>query len=99
MTSARELVIHALTAMSDHGNAIASKAVHYFGLASVGGGVVMGAASDTVSRITNPEIWQLSDWAAIVSIVGGITFIIKNVVDTYFNVKNSKERKDADTRD
>lgn len=93
MTSAKEFLIHVLTAMSDHGNAIASKAVHYFGLASLGGGFVMGAASDTASRIFTPEIWQLSDWAAVTSIVGGISFLIKNAVDTYFSIKN-KGRKE-----
>lgn len=88
MTSVKELLVHLLTAMSDHGNALASKAVHYFGLASVGSGVAIGAATDTASRINNPDLWGLSDWAAVVSIVGGITFIIKNIVDAYFKVKN-----------
>ncbi len=88
MTSAKELLTQLLMAISDHGNAIISKAVNYFGFASVGGGVVIGAATDTASRIASPEMWQLSDWAVIVSIVGGITFIIKNLVDTYFKIKN-----------
>jgi len=88
MTSVRELVFHLLTALSDHGNVLLSKVVHYFGLASVGTGVAIGAATNSMDRIMQPELWQLSDWAVIVSITGGITFIIKNLVDTYFTIKN-----------
>lgn len=92
MTSVKQFLAETLLAMSDHGSVLISKAVHYFGLASVGGGVVIGLATDTVDRIMLPSVWHLSDWAAVVSIVGGLSFLIKNLVDLYFSIKN-KGRK------
>lgn len=94
MTGLKEFLAHLLTAMSDHGNALLSKAVHYFGLASVGGGAAIGVATDSIDRIASPAMWQLSDWAVVVSITGGITFIIKNLVDTYFKIKNKGKESD-----
>lgn len=88
MTSAKELIVQALVGMSDHGNALLSKSVHYIGVASVGTGVSVGLATDTIDRIGNPALWSLPDWAAVVSIAGGISFLIKNAVDTYYKVKN-----------
>jgi len=75
-------------AISDHGNEIASKLVTWFGVASVGTGGVIGVANDTASRILDPSLWGLPDYAAIVAMCGGITLIIKNIVDVYFTIKN-----------
>lgn len=88
MTSIKEISLHLVTALSDHGNVLLSKIVHYFGLASIGTGVAIGAATNAMDRLMTPDLWQLSDWAVIVSITGGITFIVKNLVDLYFTIKN-----------
>ena len=80
--------------ISDHGNVIASKAITYFGLASIGGGGALGVANNTAQKVVLDQSFGLPDWAAVVSIVGGICLIIKTVVDTYYKIKNEREKKE-----
>ena len=91
--SATNNILHAI---SDHGNAIASKFITYFGMASIGGGGALGVANDTAQKIVEQQSFGLPDWAAVVSIVGGLCLIIKNGVDTYYTIKDRRAKKKGD---
>lgn len=87
------VISNAIHAISDHGNVIASKIVTYFGVVSIGSGGALGVASGTAEKIAQNQSFGLPDWAAIVSIVGGICLIIKNSIDAYYTVQDRRERK------
>ena len=91
--SAINNVLHAI---SDHGNTIASKIITYFGVVSIGSGGALGVASGTAEKIAQNQSFGLPDWAAVVSIVGGICLIVKNSIDAYYTVKDRRERKRAE---
>ena len=80
-------------AISDHGNALVSKVVTYFGVVSIGGGGALGVASGTAEKIAQNQSFGLPDWAAMVSIVGGICLIIKNSIDAYYTIQDRREKK------
>lgn len=83
-------LIELLQMISDHGSALASKSVNIIGGLSVGSGATLGAVA-----ASNPQIIEQSSLpmiAAVVSIIGGITFIIKNLFDMYL----SWRRRDKD---
>lgn len=82
-----------LHAISDHGNALVSKVVTYFGVVSIGGGGALGVASGTAEKIAQNQSFGLPDWAAMVSIVGGICLIIKNSIDAYYTIQDRREKK------
>lgn len=82
-----------LHTISDHGNVIASKVVTYFGVVSIGSGGALGVASGTAEKIAQQQAFGLSDWAAIVSIIGGLCLIIKNSVDTYYKIQEKRSEK------
>lgn len=85
-----------LHAISDHGNALASKLVTYFGVsAGIGGGTVLGVANGTAQKLVTSQGFGIQDWAAVVAIVSGLCLAIKTVVDTYYSVQDRKERKEA----
>ena len=88
--SATNNILHAI---SDHGNALASKLITYFGVVSIGGGGALGVTNGTASKIVESQSFGLPDWAAVVSIVGGLCLIIKNAVDTYYTLKDRRESK------
>lgn len=75
-------------AISEHGNLILHKGINWIGAVSISAGATLAATTDTASRIFEPSLWQLPDWAAVVSMVGGLSFLIKNAVDIYFKIKN-----------
>lgn len=83
-------------AISDHGNIVASKALTFFGVTSVGGGLAGGVVSGTAHKIAESQAFGLPDWAAVVSIIGGLSLIIKNAVDVYYS---RLDRKDKDRRE
>lgn len=64
-------------------------------MVSIGSGGVLGVASGTAEKIAQNQSFGLPDWAAVVSIVGGICLIIKNSIDAYYTVKDRRERKRA----
>lgn len=82
-----------LHVISDHGNAVVSKGVTYFGVVSIGSGGALGVASGTVEKIAQNQSFGLPDWAAIVSIVGGVCLIIKNSIDAYYTIQDRREKK------
>jgi hypothetical protein len=88
MSGLKHLISDLLIAISEHGNLIAHKFIHWFGVVSISAGATLGAATGTVERIYDPTLWTLQDWAAVVSMVGGLSFAIKNLVDAYFTAKN-----------
>lgn len=83
---------HLLTAISDHGNALLSKVTYYYGYASLGTGAVLATANQTLDRISEPSTWGIQDYAAVVAMVGGVTLIIKNLVDLYFTIINKGKK-------
>ena len=86
--------IHQLAVLiSDHGNAAISKGLHYFGItgASVGG---VTWATQKGDPITHAGM-TLSDWGAIVGIIGGVTLVIKSGVDIYFAFQRNKREKES----
>lgn len=85
-----------LHAISDHGNAIASKGITYVGVsAGIGGGSVLGVVNGTAAKVANSQQFGVQDWAAVVAIVSGVCLVIKTVVDTYYTLK---DRRDAAKR-
>lgn len=90
MSRISHIVNECLHGISDAGNVIASKITTWFGVASISTGATLGVVNDTVDKIASSEsaVWTLQDYAAVVAMVGGITLVIKNVVDIYFRVKS-----------
>lgn len=88
-------LIHAI---SDHGNVIASKIITYFGIVSIGSGGALGVASGTAEKLAYNQSFGLPDWAAVVSIVGGLCLIIKNSIDAYYTVKDRLELNKVERR-
>jgi len=82
----------ALHAISDHGNALASKSIVLFGYVFMGVGVGGGVANDTAAKVVNDVAFGLPDWAAVVAIISGLSLIIKNSVDTYYNIKDRRNK-------
>lgn len=76
--------------ISDHGNAVVSKFIQSFGLVSVGTGGGVSIAQKTGAIQSSP----LSEWALIISIVGGCLLIVKYAVDIYFSYKRNKREED-----
>lgn len=87
------LLNNILHTISDHGNAVASKVVTYYGLASIGTGGALGVTSGTVDKVVQSQGLGLADYAAIVSIIGGVCLIIKNLVDVYFTIQEKRNAK------
>ena len=84
-------LINIAKSISDHGNEAAAKFIHYIGVVSVGGGVTTGVVNDTyTSKILSPELWTISDFAAIVGAIGGVTLIVQNIVNIWFAVQEKR---------
>ena len=82
-------LIEILTIISDHGNAFAAKFVNGLGAVSIGSGATLGAVA-----ASSPEIVEKSALPAIaacVSIIGGLTFIAKNLFDIYLSYRRAKK--------
>lgn len=90
MSRISHIVNEFLHGISDAGNVIASKITTWFGVASIGTGATLGVVNETAQKIASsePSIWTLQDYAAIIAMVGGITLVIKNLVDIYYRVKS-----------
>ena len=89
MSKVIQIMSESLHWFSDAGNVIASKMVTWFGVASIGAGALLGATNDTVAEAAcSGAEWGPTDYGAIVAIVGGVTLVIKNVVDVYYRVKS-----------
>lgn len=84
------LIKECLIAISDHGNYLLNKVINYLGLLSFSAGTVLGVANQTTQKVINasPEPWGLPDYAALVSVLVGISYLLKNAVDIYFKFKN-----------
>ncbi len=80
--------------ISDHGNAALSKGIQWVGITSISTGGGLSAAKNT-GMIASEQGMQLADWGIVVSIIGGCTFILKNIADVYFNHKKHKREDDA----
>lgn len=87
ITHAANELLHSI---SDAGNVIASKVTTWFGVASISTGATLGVVNDTAHKVasSDPMIWTLQDYAAVIAMFGGITLVIKNIVDIYFRVKS-----------
>lgn len=87
---------HAINLISDHGNAAASKFMVYFGV----GGSSVGVASGLTQRYAEPEfIWfTLTEWGSVVGIAGGLSLIIKLIVDWYYRRKQDKREQEVHDR-
>lgn len=101
MQNITDLIHRAAITISDHGNTVASKSLQYFGIggSSVGGATwfASGGGGGRGREVVEQGL-ALSDWGAIVGIVGGITLIIKNGIDIYFAHKRNKRESDAHKR-
>lgn len=82
-----------LFAISDHGNVVISKAINYFGIAGIGGGAGMKVAEMARPELIDSTGLGLTDWAAIISIIGALTLVLKNAVDIYFSVRSDKRKQ------
>jgi hypothetical protein len=79
---------HALTDLlmliSDHGSIVASKIVNSIGALSIGSGVTLGAVAVSAPQVVSQQS-ALPTIAAAVSIIGGLTFIAKNLFDMWLS--------------
>lgn len=82
-----------MMAVSDGGNVAISKGIHYFGVTSLVGGATTSIAQKAGIAHSDPS-WTLSDWGIMMSIVGALTLILKNLADIWFNWRRHK-REDA----
>lgn len=89
MSRASDYIQHLAVLISDQGNAALSKGIQYTGLVSVGTGGGLSIAKQN-SIIESEQMLTLADWGIVISIIGGVTFIIKNVADVYFAYRKSK---------
>lgn len=89
-------IANAASFISDHGNAAASKFMTYFGAGGAGVGVVSGVTQ----KYAEPDfLWfNLTEWGALVGIVGGLMLAIKAGVDIYFAFKRDKRETKAHKR-
>lgn len=89
MSRASHLINNLLHWISDAGNVIAAKITTWFGVASISTGATLGVVNDTAAKVAGSGAeWTLQDYAAVVAVVGGITLVVKNVVDIYYRVKS-----------
>jgi hypothetical protein len=89
MSKLSHIVSDLLHGMSDAGNVIASKITTWLGVASISTGATLGVVNDTAAKVAGSGVeWTLQDYAAVVAVVGGITLVIKNLVDIYYRIKS-----------
>lgn len=73
----------------------ASEAVSHLidrvGWASVATTVGIKAGQQT-ELIESAGSWAMADYALMVSMVGGLTFILKNLVEVYFKIRDRKKK-------
>jgi len=69
--------------ISDGGNVVAAKFVNGLGAVSVGSGVTLGAVASSIPQDQSFWTSNLPVIAATVSILGGLTFIAKNLFDMW----------------
>jgi hypothetical protein len=69
--------------ISDHGNAFAAKFINGLGAVRIGSGATLGAVAASSPQVIEQSM--LPTIAATVSIVGGLTFIAKNLFDMYLS--------------
>ena len=73
--------------ISDHLNILINKFYVVFGWSGIGIGATLGLVNDTASKVLEQGAapWTLPDYAAVVSMVAGLTVILKNLVDFWLN--------------
>lgn len=69
--------------ISDSGNVFAAKFINGLGAVSVGSGVTLGAVATAMPNDQSFWTSNLPIIAATVSILGGLTFIAKNLFDMW----------------
>jgi hypothetical protein len=91
MKSITEYTHQIAMSISDHGNIALSKGLQYFGVGGSSVGIASGVAKMNPSEVES--VLQLSDYGAIIGIIGGLTLIVKNGVDIYFTIKKNKREE------
>ena len=91
MNKLSEIISNVAMTISDHGNALVSKLIHSTGLISIG--TVGGAKLAETTGVTDGN--PLEGWALIISMTGGILFIIKLCVDMYYSNRRNKREEEA----
>ena len=71
--------------ISDNVTVLIHKFLVVFGWSGIGMGATLGIVNDTASKVMTQTSapWGLADYAAIVSLVAGLTVILKNLVDVW----------------
>ena len=78
--------------MSEHGDHAVSGIINKVGLSSIALGA--GSSASKIAVETQNETWlTITDIAGIVSIVGGVVFIFKLLVDIYYTRQKNKREK------
>lgn len=81
----RHPLIEMMMLISDHGSIVASKIVNSIGAVSVGSGLTLGAVATSMPASQSFWTSNLPVIAATVSIIGGLTFIAKNLFDMWLS--------------
>lgn len=85
----KNTMLHAIT---DQGNAIASKFLIYVGVS----GSSVGVASKVAEMTNNvpDSMLTIADWGGIAGIVGGTCLAIKSCADVFFNYQKNKRENE-----
>lgn len=92
MSKATEYLQNLMIMITDQGNVALSKGIQYTGLTSIGVGGGLSVAQSGKS-IQSEAMMTLADWGIVISIIGGATFIIKNIADIYFSYRRAKREQ------
>jgi len=92
MNKVTESIQALMMLISDHGNVALSKGIQWTGLTSVGVGGGLSVAKNQ-DLIATQEMMTLADWGIVMSMIGGATFIIKNLADLYFAYRRNKREE------
>ena len=93
MISTASNILHYI---SDHGNAIASKFIVWFGIGGMGysGEVAVSESATKAKQVIEPvqhyQHFDLSTIGLYISMVSGVCLIIKTISDIYFSHKESR---------
>ena len=70
---------------------IASVIVDRIGITSIGSTVAI-KAGQSAGVIEIQTYWTMTDYALLISMIGGVTFIIKNLFEIYLSYRKNKNK-------
>jgi hypothetical protein len=85
------MLLEILIKISDHGDPLISKAIHYLGLFGIGGGAVTYTAGKTMELSEQSAVTAMViEYGGLVTMISAIIFILKNIVDMVLSTLKSR---------